>query len=95
MWVTTTVMSESQPNNAFVPGQDGISDKVLDRTGVNVTSASARLKAVSTQASVAIETWNRARISGSARVTTDESASTMPTERPSRAVGLFAFVGRP
>ena len=43
MWVTTTVMSESQPNNAFVPGQDGISDKVLDRTGVNVTSASATL----------------------------------------------------
>src|SRR5439155_1687280 len=31
------------PNNAFIPDQDGISDKVLDRTGVNVTSASATL----------------------------------------------------
>jgi hypothetical protein len=43
MWETTTAMSESAPNNAFVPGPDGISDKVLDRTGVNVTSASATL----------------------------------------------------
>jgi hypothetical protein len=36
-------MSESAPNNAFIPDQDGISDKVLDRMGVNVTSASATL----------------------------------------------------
>jgi hypothetical protein len=36
-------MSESAPNNAFIPDQDGISDKVLDRLGVNVTSASATL----------------------------------------------------
>jgi hypothetical protein len=43
MWVTTTAMSDSAPNNAFIPDQDGISDKVLDRTGVNVTSASATL----------------------------------------------------
>jgi hypothetical protein len=43
MWVTTTAMSDSAPNNAFIHDQDGISDKVLDRTGVNVTSASATL----------------------------------------------------
>ena len=43
MWVTTTAMSESAPNNAFIPDQAGISDKVLDRRGVNVTSASATL----------------------------------------------------
>ena len=43
LWVTTTAMSDSAPNNAFVPDQDGISDKVLDRMAVNVTSASATL----------------------------------------------------
>jgi hypothetical protein len=43
MWVTTTEMSESPPNNAFIPDQDGISDKVLDRRGVTVTNASATL----------------------------------------------------
>jgi hypothetical protein len=53
------------------------------------------LNAVSTQASVAIATWKRARISGSASVTTDESARTMPTDSASRAVGVFVFVGAP
>jgi hypothetical protein len=43
MWVTTTDTPDTPPNNAFIPDQDGISDKVLDRTGVNVTSASATL----------------------------------------------------
>src|SRR5207247_4056608 len=38
LWVTTTSMSDSAPNNAFIPDQDGISDKVLDRMGVHVTS---------------------------------------------------------
>jgi hypothetical protein len=52
------------------------------------------LKAVNTQASVSIATWKRARISGRASVTTDESARTIPTERPSSAVGVFVFVGR-
>ena len=37
------MMSDSQPNNAFVPDQDGVSDKVLDRLGVSVTSANATL----------------------------------------------------
>jgi hypothetical protein len=41
MWVTTTDTSDSAPNNAFIPDQDGISDKVLDRTGVTITSAGA------------------------------------------------------
>jgi hypothetical protein len=40
MWVTTTVTPESPPNDAFIADQDGISDKVLDRTGVMVTSTS-------------------------------------------------------
>ena len=31
MFVTSTDMSDSAPNNAFIPDQDGISDKVLDR----------------------------------------------------------------
>jgi bacillopeptidase F (M6 metalloprotease family) len=43
MWETTTTMPESSPNNVFVADQDGISDKVLDRMGVNVTSATATL----------------------------------------------------
>jgi large repetitive protein len=41
MWVTSNVTPESAPNDAFVPDQNGISDKVLDRVGVMVTSASA------------------------------------------------------
>src|SRR5205814_7284171 len=43
MWVTTTVTPETLPNDAFIPDQDGISDKVLDRTGVTVTSTSAMM----------------------------------------------------
>ena len=43
LWATTTAMSESAPNNAYIREQDGISDKVLDRTGVSVISASATL----------------------------------------------------
>src|SRR5207247_6092888 len=39
----TTFMSDSHSNNAFVNDQDGISDKALDRTHVQVTSASATL----------------------------------------------------
>ncbi len=31
MFVTTTNSSDTAPNNAFIPDQDGISDKVLDR----------------------------------------------------------------
>jgi len=40
LWVTSTVTPESAPNDAFVPDQDGISDKVLDRAGVSITSTS-------------------------------------------------------
>ena len=38
LWVTSTITPESAPNDAFIPDQDGISDKVLDRTGVTITS---------------------------------------------------------
>ena len=41
MWVTTTVIPESAPNDAFIADQDGISEKVLDRLGVTVMSPSA------------------------------------------------------
>ena len=41
MWVTSTSSPESAPNCAFINDQDGISDKVLDRMGVTVNSASA------------------------------------------------------
>src|SRR5204863_2466453 len=40
MWVTSTVIPETAPNDVFVPDQDGISDKVVDRMGVMVTSTS-------------------------------------------------------
>ena len=40
MWVTSTVSPDSAPNDAFIDDQDGISDKVLDRMGVTVTSTS-------------------------------------------------------
>ena len=43
MWVTSTTTPDSAPNDAFVPDQDGISDKVLDRTGIMVTSPAAIL----------------------------------------------------
>ena len=33
MFVTTNDMPDSAPNDAFIPDQDGISDKVLDRIG--------------------------------------------------------------
>ena len=40
MWVTSTLNPETPPNDIFVPDQDGISDKVLDRH-VTIHSASA------------------------------------------------------
>ena len=42
MWATSTTAPDSAPNDAFVPDQDGISDKVVDRV-VTVNSASATL----------------------------------------------------
>ena len=39
LWVTTTTTPDSAPNDAFIPDQDGISDKVLDRMNVTITSA--------------------------------------------------------
>jgi hypothetical protein len=41
MWVTSTISPDTAPNDAFVPDQDGISDKVLDRMSVTVNSASS------------------------------------------------------
>ena len=60
----------------------------------NAETASARLNEVSTHASVEISTSYWARISGSAIVTTDESASTIPTERASSTTGMRTS-GRP
>ena len=42
-FATSTTSSDSPPNNAFVPDQDGVSDKVLDRLNVHVQTAAAVL----------------------------------------------------
>jgi hypothetical protein len=42
-WVTTVSSSDSAPNNAFVPDQDGISDKVLVTPDIAITSAAAQI----------------------------------------------------
>ena len=41
MWVTTVTGPSSPPNAAFINDQDGISDKVLDRSGVTIANANA------------------------------------------------------
>ena len=43
MWVTTTATSDTAPNNAYLPDQNGISDKYLISRNINVTSAAATL----------------------------------------------------
>ena len=43
MWVTTTDTPDTPPNDAFLPDQNGISDKYLITRNINVTSASATL----------------------------------------------------
>ena len=40
MFVTDTGSPDSAPNDAFVPDQDGVSDKVLDRMDVTFSSTS-------------------------------------------------------
>ncbi len=40
-WVTSTVSPDSAPNDAFVPDQNGVSDKVLDTRNIAITSAAA------------------------------------------------------
>jgi len=43
MWVTSTISPDTAPNDAFIPDQDGISDKYLDSRDIVVTSAAATL----------------------------------------------------
>jgi hypothetical protein len=43
-WVTTTTLSDSAPNNAFVNDQDGISDKTLDSRTINISSAAPQIR---------------------------------------------------
>jgi hypothetical protein len=43
MWVTTTVGPDSLPNAAFLPDEDGISDKTLESPNVVITSSFAQL----------------------------------------------------
>ena len=43
LWVTSTTTPDTAPNDAFIPDQDGISDKGLDTPGIAITSASAQL----------------------------------------------------
>src|SRR4029078_9668114 len=44
MCVTSTSSPDTPPNSAFVPDQDGISDKVLDRPGVTITTGNATMR---------------------------------------------------
>jgi hypothetical protein len=43
LWVTDTTTPDSGPNDAYVPDQDGVSDKVLDSRSITINSASAVL----------------------------------------------------
>jgi hypothetical protein len=43
MWVTETTTPDAGPNDAYVPDQDGVSDKVLDSRNITINSASAVL----------------------------------------------------
>ena len=43
MWITSTTNPDSAPNDAFVPDQDGISDKVLDTPSFVISSATAQI----------------------------------------------------
>jgi len=43
MFVTSTTTPDTAPNDAFLPDQDGISDKVLDRLNVTIQSANATM----------------------------------------------------
>jgi subtilisin-like proprotein convertase family protein len=41
LWVTETTTPDAGPNDAFIPDQDGVSDKVLDSRSIVINSASA------------------------------------------------------
>ena len=41
LWVTSTATPDTAPNSAFIPDQDGISDKVLDSRPISISSAAA------------------------------------------------------
>lgn len=43
MFVTSTITPDSAPNDAFIPDQNGISDKVLDTPGIAITSTAPML----------------------------------------------------
>ena len=43
LWVTSTATPDTAPNAAFIPDQDGISDKVLDSRPVSIGSATAQM----------------------------------------------------
>jgi hypothetical protein len=42
-WVTSTTNPDTPPNDAFVPDQDGISDKYLESPGMSITSPFTQL----------------------------------------------------
>ena len=41
LWVTSATTPDTAPNSAFIPDQDGISDKVLDSRPITISSAAA------------------------------------------------------
>jgi hypothetical protein len=40
LWVTSTTTPDTAPNDAFVPDQNGVSDKMLDTLPININSDS-------------------------------------------------------
>ena len=83
-------MSEAAAKTTAPAANTGLGRRRATNAAGNAASASARLNEVSAQASVWISTSYCARISGSAIVTTDESARTIPTESPRSAMRVRA-----
>ena len=42
-WVTSVTLPDTAPNDAFIPDQNGVSDKVLDTPDIHITSGTAQL----------------------------------------------------
>ena len=88
---TSNVGARAQPNDATASATIAAPNTRFGRRRAShaagiAASASARLNEISAQASVETSTSYWIRILGSATVTTDESASTSPTERPRSAM---------
>src|SRR5918999_2694656 len=84
----TAQVSEAAANTTTPTVKTGTGPRRATNAAGRAARASARLNDVSAQARVSILTSYRARISGRAMVTTDESARTMATPRPNSAMRI-------